>query len=164
MLTDGRKYQELQKQNKRQDREKEEAAIGSSVQQADDHKETESEPIIKKATDPLTREMNEIENRMSENIRLLIQEVMKKANFRISLEVASFYEMCDNCKSTYLHDIITKKEIQRVIFLNIIDSVDSKLRGYILWYLTNSAFDKDDNPFLNFSYVSLLVSSNQAYE
>ena len=49
-------------------------------------------------------------------------------NLRISIDIVSYFDMCGNCQTTFLYDIIYGKQLQRNILLKIIKDAftDSK--------------------------------------
>ena len=79
---------------------------------------------------PKKQKKEGLEEHQLEKIALYIFSQLRDWDFSIILDIPSTYDMCSNCQSTYLHDIIEKRHIQSNILLKLFEEALRSVSPY----------------------------------
>lgn len=124
---------------------------------------------IKKAYEPV--EKIEQQELLVRECQIPINKIINAfiGDFHIGIDIASYYDMCQNCQATFLYDILKRKQIQKNVFAKVLKEVSKskdkdidKARSYLVYSLLTSENIKD-SAFLWDPRVSLLVSGLERY-
>lgn len=116
---------------------------------------TKSELKQKKISEP--GELKAISDILDGNIILAFEQ----SNIRFTLNIASYYEMCLNCRATFQYDLTARKHIQKC-FLLIFVKQEKNLTPDLKWYINGRLHQYELADRLP-SMVDLLISHQIKY-
>jgi len=90
-----------------------------------------------------------------------IIQAITQSNIRFTLNIASYYEMCLNCRATFQYDLTDRKHIQKW-FLLILVKQERNLTSDLKWYINGRLHQYELADRLP-SMVDLLISHQNKY-
>lgn len=83
-----------------------------------------------------------------------------RQHLQFHVDIASYYDMCENCWATFQYDFENKNHIARSILFMFLNTIRNKTNDHVVWCIKGWAYDFPKSGLvLEFPKINLLVSS-----